>query len=298
MRILLTGAGGQLGRAVRATFSSHAIRAFAHDELDICDLAAVHRALDAERPDLVLNAAAWTDVDGAERDVPGAFAGNAVGPRNLALATAERDVALLHVSSDYVFDGEAGRPYHEFDTPAPLSTYGRSKLAGEEAVRAFNPRHYLVRSAWVYSPFGRNFALTMRGLAGRPEVQVVSDQFGSPTYAPHLAVALERLIETGSFGTYHLVNVGVASWYELACAVFRELGLATPVRPVSTPAVPRPARRPRFSALATLQRPAIALPPWPQGVKDWAAAVSQEDEDRAGTSALSRTTRRSARPPS
>ncbi len=298
MRVLVTGAGGQVGRSVLEQFTRHEVVPVTHGELDVCDLAALRAGLDTVRPDLVLNAAAYTDVDGAEREPAAAFAGNAVGPRLLALATAERGLPLLHLSSDYVFDGEAGRPYHEFDTPAPLSTYGRSKLAGEEAVRAFNPRHYLVRSAWVYSPFGRNFALTMRGLAGRPEVQVVSDQFGSPTYAPHLAVALERLIETGSFGTYHLVNVGVASWYELACAVFRELGLATPVRPVSTPAVPRPARRPRFSALATLQRPAIALPPWPQGVKDWAAAVSQEDEDRAGTSALSRTTRRSARPPS
>ncbi len=273
MRVLVSGAGGQLGRAIQATWTRHVVIAAPHAELDVCELRAVRARLDAERPDLVLNAAAYTDVDGAERDPAAAFAGNAVAPRILALATAERGIPLVHLSSDYVFDGEAGRAYHEFDAPAPLSVYGRSKLAGEQETRAMNPRHFVVRSAWLYGPVGRNFALTMRSLAERAEVAVVSDQFGSPTYAPHLAAALERLIETGSYGTYHLVNRGVASWYELACAIFRELGLGTPVRPVPTPAVPRPARRPRFSALTSLQRPLIPLPPWPEGVKEFAAAL-------------------------
>jgi dTDP-4-dehydrorhamnose reductase len=281
VKVLVTGGGGQLARAVVEGFVRHQPVAVPHAELDVCDLAALRRRLDAERPDLVLNAAAYTDVDGAEGDPAAAFAANSVGPRLLALATAERDIPIVHVSSDYVFDGEAGRPYHEFDAPAPCSTYGRSKLAGEEAVRTFNARHYVVRSAWLYAPAGRNFALTMRSLADRPEVRVVSDQFGSPTYAPHLATALERLIETGSYGTFHLAGQGVASWFELACALFRELGVETAVRPIPSSGMPRPARRPRFSALTTLQSPALLLPAWTEGVKAFAAAMRGGGSARA-----------------
>jgi dTDP-4-dehydrorhamnose reductase len=273
VRILLTGAGGQLGRAVRDAFTGHDLVCRTRLELDVRDLEAVRKAVAQEAPELVLNAAAWTDVDGAERDPEGAFAANAVGPRNLALATAERDAALLHVSSDYVFDGASERPYHEFDATGPLSTYGRSKLAGEEEVRRMNPRHYLVRSAWLYGPVGRNFALTMRGLAERPEVRVVADQIGSPTYAPHLATALARLVETDAFGTYHLAGTGAASWCDLARALFRALGAGTRVRPIPTFALPRPARRPRFSALTSVQQPRLVLPPWEEGVVAFAAAL-------------------------
>ncbi|MEN8182362.1 MAG: NAD(P)-dependent oxidoreductase, partial [Myxococcota bacterium] len=160
--MLLCGSAGQLGRAVQQGWNGHEIVACSHAELDILDLDAVRATLEEVRPELVLNAAAYNAVDGAQADPEGAFAGNALGPRNLALATGERGVPLLHVSSDYVFDGRAGRPYHEFDATSPLSVYGRSKLAGEEAVRSFNPRHQIVRTAWLYSPVGRNFALTMR----------------------------------------------------------------------------------------------------------------------------------------
>jgi dTDP-4-dehydrorhamnose reductase len=273
--VLLTGAAGQLGRAVRETWTDHEILARTRAELDISDLPGVRAALDAARPDLVLNAAAYNAVDGAESDVEGAFAGNALGPRNLALATVERGLPLVHVSSDYVFDGRADRPYHEFDATAPLSVYGRSKLAGEELVRGFNPRHFLVRTAWLYSPVGRNFALTMRALAARGEARVVADQFGSPTYAPHLAVALERLVGQGVYGTYHLANRGVASWYELAGAIFRELDLRVALHPIPTSAWPTPAARPRFSALVSIQRPRVELPPWEEGVKELAAALAR-----------------------
>ena len=179
----------------------------------------------------------------------------------------------MHVSSDYVFDGRAGRPYHEFDAPDPRSTYGRSKLAGEEAVRTHNPRHLIVRTAWLYSAVGRNFALTMRSLAGRGEVRVVCDQFGSPTYVPHLASGLERLVESGARGTFHLASAGVASWYDLARALFRELGLEVEVTPIPTSAYPTPAARPPVSALVSLQQPRIGLPRWQDGVKEFAAAL-------------------------
>ena len=180
MRILITGAAGQLGVAVRAAFLRHEVLAYTREMLDLRDLAAVHRTLASVRPDLVLNSAAYTDVDGAERCPEAAFAGNASAPWNLAVATASKDIPLLHLSSDYVFEGTSRRPYHEFDTPSPLSVYGRSKLLGEQVVRACNPRHYIVRTAWLYGPAGRNFALTMRRLAARGDASVVCDQFGSP----------------------------------------------------------------------------------------------------------------------
>jgi dTDP-4-dehydrorhamnose reductase len=275
LRILVTGAGGQLGRAAQDVFTRHEIVARTHAELDVADLEALRDALAAARLDCVLNAAGYTAVDTAESDAEAAFAGNAVGPRHLALVTAERGIPLVHLSSDYVFDGRAARPYHEFDATNPISVYGRSKLAGEIEVRTFNPRHWIVRSAWLYSAVGKNFALTMRGLASRGEVRVVADQFGSPTYVPHLAAAIEKLVDRAAYGTYHLVNAGIASWYELACAIFRELGLKVEVRPIPTSAYPTPATRPRFSALASVQQPRIVLPAWEEGVKEWAGAVGR-----------------------
>jgi len=270
VRILVTGATGQLGRALAPVLAGHEVRGAGSKDFDVADLGAVRAALGTARPDLVINCAAYTDVDGAETDAEAAFRINALGPRNLALATRARGAALLHVSSDYVFDGRADRPYCEFDATNPVSVYGRSKLAGEDAVRTFNERHFVVRTAWLYSTAGRNFALTMRSLAERPEVRVVSDQFGSPTYAPHLARAIAELLPSEAWGTYHLAGRGCASWYDLCRALYAELGIATPVRAVSTAEFPRPAPRPRFAALSTVQSPQILLPPWEQGVRDFA----------------------------
>jgi dTDP-4-dehydrorhamnose reductase len=273
LRILVTGAGGQLGRAAQDVFTRHEILARSHAELDASDLAALREALESTRAHCVLNAAGYTAVDAAEGDAEGAFAGNAIAPRHLAIATAERGIPLVHLSSDYVYDGRADRPYHEYDATHPVSVYGQSKLAGELEVRTFNPRHWIVRSAWLYSAVGRNFALTMRGLASRGEVRVVADQFGSPTYVPHLAAAIEQLIATAAYGTYHLVNAGVASWYEFARAIFRELGLKVDVRPIPTSAYPTAATRPPFSALTSVQQPRILLPAWQEGVREWAGVV-------------------------
>jgi dTDP-4-dehydrorhamnose reductase len=273
VRILVTGAAGQLGTALQASLPAHELVALGHGQIDITRLAAVRDAIDAYRPDLVINAAAFNDVDGAEAHPEDAYAGNALGPRNLAVATAARGIALLHVSTDYVFDGTATRPYTEFDSTNPRSAYGRSKLAGEEAVRALNQRHYIVRSAWLFSTVGRNFAKTMCGLAERPEVRVVSDQYGSPTYVPHLADGLARLIETEAYGTYHIAGKGGTSWFELTRTLYRHLGITTPVHPVSTAEFPRPAERPRYAVLTTVQDPAILLPPWEEGVAAFARAV-------------------------
>jgi len=266
VKILLTGAAGQLGRSLWQSLTAHQVVAYERGELDIADLDSARRAVAAVEPDLVLNAAAYNRVDDAESDPVPAYRGNAVGPRNLALASAERGAVILHVSTDYVFDGHGNRPYHEYDTPAQRSVYGASKLAGEVAVRDTNPRHYIARTAWVYHEEGKNFPRTMLTLRGRDEVRVVHDQIGSPTYAPHLADALTRLLETEAFGTYHLAGGGQASWYDLTCQLYHLLAVRTPVVPVATEEFPRPAERPRYSVLTTIQEPHIELPPWEEGL--------------------------------
>ena len=266
MKLLITGAGGQLGQALQAALSRHEIVALGHDRLDITSFPEVEAAVAVHRPDLTINAAAWTNVDGAETDAAGAYRLNAVGPRNLAIATARHGLPLMHVSTDYVFDGLGGRPLHEYDATGPQSVYGKSKLAGEAAVAAFNSRHYIVRTAWLYHTAGRNFPKTMLSLAERPEVRVVSDQYGSPTYAPHLAEAMGRLMETGAWGVYHLAGQGGTSWYDLTVKLYQRAGIRTAVHPVSTGEFPRPAPRPRYSVLTTIQSPEILLPPWEEGL--------------------------------
>lgn len=275
MKILMTGATGQLGLALQKALQLHEIIPLSHDQLDIADFEAVRKTVDQARPHIVLNAAAYTNVDGAEADAQMAYRVNALGPRNLAVAAAGLDIPLLHLSTDYVFDGAVARAYHEFDRPNPLSVYGASKLAGEEAIRALHRRHYIVRTAWLYHTIGRNFPRTICALATRPLVRVVNDQHGCPTYAPHLASALARLIESDAYGTYHMAGGGQATWYELTCQLFGALGIRTPVEPISSSEFPQLARRPSYTVLTTLQCPAIFLPPWQQGVSEYAAHVKE-----------------------
>jgi dTDP-4-dehydrorhamnose reductase len=275
VRILLTGAGGQLGLALRAAPTSHEIVPLPHWRLDIADAVAVRSALETHLPDIVINAAAYNLVDQAETDHEAAYRVNCRGPRHLAMATAELGIPIVHLSSDYVFPGNGGRPYTEDDPPLPLSRYGITKLIGEELVRDANPRHFVVRTAWLFHVEGRNFPLRMLELAPRGPVRVVDDQTGSPTYAPHLAEGLLRLIEGAPHGTYHLAGRGGASWFELARALFREMRIATEVVPVTTADFPRPAKRPAYSVLTTIREPRILLPPWEDGVAAFAREVSR-----------------------
>jgi dTDP-4-dehydrorhamnose reductase len=275
VKVLVTGAGGQLGGLLPGALAGHEVVALGHGQLDIADLSQTRLAVQAHRPHAVVNAAAYNRVDDAESCREDAYRGNALGPRNLALATAEAGIALVHVSSDYVFDGAQTRPYHEYDRPAPLSVYGASKLAGEQAVRELNRRHFVVRTAWLYAPKGQNFARAIVARAAQqPEVRVVDDQRGSPTFAPHLASALARLLATGAFGTYHLAGAGVASWYELTRALFERLGITTPVVAIGTNELRRPAARPAFSALTSIQDPRIELPSWTEGVTEFCRTVA------------------------
>jgi dTDP-4-dehydrorhamnose reductase len=272
MKILLLGAKGQLGQALQHLWAAWDVTAWDIQELDITQLELVRKAMEQLRPTIVVNAAAYTRVDDAETEIEAAFRGNTLGPRNLALATAEIGVPLVHVSTDYVFDGKATRPYHEFDRPNPVSVYGQSKWAGEEAVRVANPKHVIVRTAWLYHTVGKNFPITICGLGRKGDVRVVNDQFGSPTYAPHLAEAINRLIETRAYGTYHLAGAGGTSWYEFTCQLFRAMGIPSTITPVDTAQFPRPAQRPPYAVLTTLQDPKILLPPWEQGVHAFAKA--------------------------
>ncbi len=270
-KVLITGAQGQLGQALQAQFSDYEVIAWDIQDLDICELEAVRKALGNIRPDVVLNAAAFTQVDQAETDYESAYRGNTVGPKNIALATHELNIPLMHFSTDYVFDGRQSRPYHEFDQPHPLSVYGQSKLAGEKEVQFRNPRHFIVRTAWLYHAVGKNFPLTILRLSRQEQVRVVNDQAGSPTFAPHLARAVSRLLETDAYGTYHLAGSGGTNWYDFTKALYHACGIHTPIRPISTTEYPLPAPRPAYSVLTSLQDPSITLPPWEVGVRDFAA---------------------------
>lgn len=262
VRALVTGAGGQLGSDLLDLLGGSAT-GLDRAGLDVTDAAAVRAAV--EGFDVVFNAAAWTDVDGAETAEEAAYAVNATAPRLLADACRATGAALVHVSTDYVFAGDADGPYDVDDPTGPASAYGRTKLAGEQAVRTALPAHFVVRTAWVYGATGRNFVKTMARLEREREtLTVVDDQRGSPTWSRHLAQGLVALAGTRAYGTYHLTGGGETTWCGFARAVFEELG-ADPerVRPCTTADFPRPAPRPAYSVLSDRAWRAAGLTPLP-----------------------------------
>ena len=276
MRLLVTGAAGMLGRDVvtAAGDAGHEVAALARADLDITDAAAVRAAVLTTRPAAVIHCAAWTDVDGAEEAEEAATVVNGAGAGNVAAAAAEAGARIVHVSTDYVFDGAATEPYVEAARPGPRSAYGRSKLAGEHAVAAAHGSAAIVRASWLFGPHGSNFVDTMRRLgAERDEVAVVDDQVGCPTYTGHLAPALVTIAERGLTGVLHVAGGGRCSWLELAEATFAEAGLTCHVRPQSTAALGRPAPRPAFSALASTRGDAPVLPSWREGLRGHLARV-------------------------
>jgi dTDP-4-dehydrorhamnose reductase len=271
MKVLVTGAGGQLGLDLLDAFSDHDVVGLTRTELDVGDEVAVAEAVVTLRPQLVINAAAATDVDGCESDVAGAHRANALGPWWLARACERQGATLVTFSTDYVFDGVApsgpgGSPrgFVEHDPVAPLSVYGRSKAAGEQLVRETLREHHIVRTAWISGARGRNFVRTMLRLAdaGGP-VRVVDDQTGSPTTTRDLAAAVRTLAVTGRYGTVHLVNEGTATWFEVAAAVFEETGRTVDLAPQPSSAVLRPAPRPAWSVLDTTHASALGVGPLP-----------------------------------
>ncbi|GFN32784.1 dTDP-4-dehydrorhamnose reductase [Paenibacillus xylaniclasticus] len=254
LRILVTGANGQLGRELTLWDGPDAerfeIHGFGRDELDITDLVQCRTVMQQLRPDAVIHCAAYTAVDQAESDVDGAFRVNAAGTRNVAIAAREAGAKLAYVSTDYVFDGTSTIPYNEYDLPCPRTVYGKSKLAGEQLVSSLHDRYFIVRTSWVYGPYGANFVKTMLKIgAERGAVKVVHDQLGSPTYTWDLAALLLELVRTEAYGIYHASNSGTCSWYEFAVAIFEEQGMKVETTPCTTDEFPRPAPRPAFSVM-------------------------------------------------
>jgi len=199
----------------------------------------------------VIHCAAMTDVDGCERDPDAAFKANGVGTWNLACACASIDCAIAYVSTDYVFDGEKGEPYTEFDGTNPISAYGASKLAGEQSIRELCKKHYIVRTSWIFAPHGKNFPISILNAAEtKPELRVVADQFGSPTYAKDLAEFLASLVGSPLYGTYHFTNAGNCSWHEFASKILETAGKTdVKVIPIKSEDWPTPTKRPKYSVL-------------------------------------------------
>ncbi len=257
-----------LGTDVVAAAAAHDVVALNRASLDVTDADAVRAVIADARPDAVINCAAWTDVDGAEAAEAQATAINDEGAGHVAAAAAEAGAFVVHVSTDYVFAGDASEPYVEADPTGPRTAYGRSKLAGERAVAAASPHaHAIVRTAWLFGPHGPNFVDTMLRLgAERDELNVVADQVGCPTYTGHLARALVEIAEARPNGMLHVAGGGRCSWYELAAATFEGAGLAVRVTPCTTADFPRPAPRPAFSVLGSTRRDHPTLPPWQEGL--------------------------------
>jgi dTDP-4-dehydrorhamnose reductase len=269
MRVLITGAAGMLGQDVvsAAEEAGHEAVPLTRAQLDLTDRAAVAEAIVAARPDAVINCAAWTNVDGAESEPERATAVNGPGAGHVAAAAAQAGAWVVHVSTDYVFDGEKPEPYVESDPVGPVSAYGRSKLEGERAVAAAAPgQHTIVRTAWVFGSGGKCFPKTiLRAASERPELSVVCDQIGCPTFTGHLAQALVMLAAQRTPGVLHVAGAGQCSWHEFAAAIVAAGGLDCPVRPVTTAEYPLPARRPANSVLIS-ERGAPELPDWRTGL--------------------------------
>jgi dTDP-4-dehydrorhamnose reductase len=269
--ILIVGAKGMLGQDLMRVLPGD-VRGVDIDEIDITSLESVRRVLLTLKPRVVVNSAAYTDVDGCETNVELAMRVNGEGVGNLAAVTRELGALLVQVSTDYVFDGTKGIPYLEDDPVNPLSVYGRSKLLGEEKARE-NPEHLIVRTQWLYGHGGKNFVETMLRLAQeRKELAVVDDQFGSPTWTVDLALAISTLIDYNCRGTYHAANAGFCSWFAFAEAIFEEAGVEMNLRPQTTGELGRPARRPLYSVLDCMKLTSDArleLEQWREALKTY-----------------------------
>jgi dTDP-4-dehydrorhamnose reductase len=280
VKLLVTGANGMLGHdvAAAARADGHDVVALDHAQLELTDAAATRAALMALRPDAAINCAAYTDVDGAEGEPDAAQAGNEAIPASLAAACVAVGARLVHVSTDYVFDGRRpldGAPWVESDPTNPLGVYGHSKLAGERAVAAGCDDHAIVRTAWLFGTRGRSFVSTILGLAReREEIDVVTDQVGSPTFSGHLAPALVAMAQRRDTGVFHGAGAGSCSWHALAFSVLAQAGVRCHVAEATSEHFPRPAPRPAFSVLGSEREDPIVLPTWQDGVRAYLSAIA------------------------
>ena len=267
MRTLIFGSGGQLGRDLVQVFQRECVvQGYDLPDVDIADEVALQPLVEQFGPDLLINAAAYTDVEGAEDDFARAFLANETGARNIAELAAYHQIPVLYFSTDYVFDGTKSEPYAPGDPMAPLGVYGKTKAAGEHATIVANPRHFILRTAWLYGPGGNNFVeKVLRAAATRPELKVVEDEIGSPTHTLDLAEAALALAKTQAYGTYHAVNTGACSRFEFARAFLEMAGSAAAVAPCPASDYPSKAARPKYSVLDTASLTAAsghAMRPW------------------------------------
>jgi len=277
MRVFITGCKGQLGTVLEVALTNHTLAGCDLPDTDITDREAIQATIVNFQPDVVIHAAAWTDVDGCARDPDKAYLVNGVGTQNVALACATSDAAMVYISTNEVFDGTATRPYREWDALNPINPYGRSKAAGEWFTRNLLTRFYIVRTAWLYAPGGHNFPHRILELAReRARLEVVDDEVGNPTYAPDLAAAIVSLIETGAYGVYHLVNQGYCSRYEFAKELLHLSGMEdTPIESISLEEFERDSTPPKFAPLFNTAGAAhgVELRPWQDALKSFAQSL-------------------------
>jgi len=253
MKILITGANGLLGHELASILKDHSLILLSHSQLDISDSDSVNKAIDSSSPDIIINSAAYTQVDLCESNYDLAFASNAIGPKNLAIKSKQLGIPLIHISTDYVFEGNEKKnsPLNEDDKLGPKTVYGKTKLEGEKLVMENCHKYFILRTAWLYGE-GKNFVKTMINLSKKnKELKVVNDQIGSPTYAKDLAKAIKEIIDKKSdkYGIYHVTNKGEVSWYEFAKKIFELKKIEIKVNPCTSEEFPRPAPRPHYSVL-------------------------------------------------
>lgn len=285
MKILVSGANGQLGKdVVKILGTNHEVHGLGREQLDITNEHQCLEILESHKPDVVIHSAAYTAVDLAEKEEDLAYKINAFGTRNLAIAAEKFGAKFCYISTDYVFDGTGTKPYREYDNTNPQSIYGKSKRAGEHLVQTLSSKYFIVRTSWVYGLYGANFVKTMLKLAqDRDSLKVVNDQFGSPTYTVDLANFLEQLVRTERYGIYHASNSGVCSWFDFANAIFEESGKKMFVEPCSTEEFPRPAPRPRYSAMEHMAIRANGfedLRSWREGLQAFLEELGVSNEKR------------------
>jgi dTDP-4-dehydrorhamnose reductase len=269
VRVLITGASGQLGRELVKALADEELITPTHEEIDIRDPSIIGKIVKLE-PRIIIHTAAYTDVDACEINKELAWETNSNGTKHIAEAAAELRATLLYISTDYVFDGTKREPYLESDRPNPLNVYGKSKLSGENFVQEICPKFLIVRTSWLYSNSGKNFVNTILRLAkAKKEIRVVNDQIGSPTYAKDLAYIIKRLISTDGYGIYHAGGEGECSWYDFAKQVVALANFDTKVIAISTTEIARPAKRPTYSALTNFKLGSlgITMPSWEKALE-------------------------------
>ena len=251
MRILITGASGMLGHDLQRTLKNHELILCNSKNLDITNKNLVSETINEMKPDILINSAAYTNVDDCETNYEEAYKVNALGPKNLANVCKDLKIPLVHISTDYVFDGKKTEPLKENDNLGPQTAYGKTKLEGEQFIQKILDEYFIIRTAWLYGCDGDNFVKTMLNLSkSLNEITVVNDQIGSPTFTYDLAKGISEIIKTDKYGVYHLTNSGSCSWYEFSKEIFKLANINVKVIPVTTEEFPRPAPRPKYSVLS------------------------------------------------